>query len=111
MQRLGRKPLSVSDADLIVTLAREFEDLIPGYLANRGRELEALHAACAAADFAALQRIGHRMKGAGASYGFARISEFGRAIENGARRSDIAAIASGIQAYAQYLSRVRVNYA
>ena len=89
---------------------RELEALIPLFLANRGKELDALRAALAAEDFAALREIGHRMKGVGASYGFARISSFGTQIETGARSLDRAAVASQIEAYAGHLRSVRVVY-
>jgi len=94
-----------------VVVARELEALIPVFLANRRRELEALRAALAARDFGELCRIGHRMKGAGASYGFQRISSFGEAIETAAQTPDPAAVAAGIDAYAAHLSALKVTYA
>ena len=93
-----------------VVVPRELESLIPQYFANRGRELEALRAALAAADFAQLREIGHRMKGVGASYGFARISAFGTQIEAGARSLNRAAVADLIEAYADHLRSVRIVY-
>src|ERR671926_396214 len=55
-----------------VTVARDLEDLIPVFMGNRKKELDTLRVALAAADFEQLRQLGHRMKGVGNSYGFAR---------------------------------------
>jgi HPt (histidine-containing phosphotransfer) domain-containing protein len=93
-----------------VKVAKDLEDLIPVFLANRKKELEALRAALAAADFEQLRQLGHRMRGVGNSYGFERVSVLGKDIEEGARSGDKAALAAHIAAYGDYLSRVQVAY-
>lgn len=93
-----------------VVVPRELETLMPSFLANRGKELDALRTALAAGDFAELRAIGHRMKGVGASYGFTRISSFGVQIETSARSLDRAALAGQIEAYAGHLQSVRIVY-
>ena len=93
-----------------IVVSRELEALIPPFLVNRGKELEALRAALAVEDFAQLREIGHRMKGVGASYGFTRISSFGTQIEASARALNRAAVAGQIEAYAGHLRSVRVVY-
>ena len=100
----------MSEASDTVVVARDLEALIPAFLANRGKELEALRIALAVADFAELRHIGHRMKGVGASYGFARVSAFGAQIESAARSVDRAAVAALIEAYADHLGRMQVVY-
>ena len=93
-----------------VTVAKDLADLIPVFLGNRRKELETLRAALAAADFDQLRQLGHRMRGVGNSYGFERVSTLGKEIEDGARAGDKAALASHIDAYADYLSRLQVEY-
>jgi HPt (histidine-containing phosphotransfer) domain-containing protein len=100
----------MSESAETVRVAREIETLIPVFLANRRRDLDALRTALAADDFAALRRIGHGMKGVGASYGFARISAYGAQIEEDARAPDRAALAARVEAYAEHLGRLRVVY-
>jgi HPt (histidine-containing phosphotransfer) domain-containing protein len=91
-------------------VAKALQSLIPAFLANRRRELETLRTVLAARDYAELRRIGHRMKGAAASYGFDRISAIGREIESAAGAGDAAAIAHEIDAYAAHLATLRVVY-
>lgn len=92
----------------IIVVPRELEALIPAFLANRSKELDALRAALAAGDFTTLREIGHRMKGVGASYGFVRISSLGAQLEADAGASDRTALQRHIEAYAEHLRGLRV---
>ena len=67
---------------IIVTVAKDLEDLVPTFMKNRGKELETLRTALAAGDFEQLRQIGHRMKGVGNSYGFEKVSLLGQQIED-----------------------------
>jgi len=93
-----------------VTVARDLEDLIPVFMGNRHREVESLRVALAAGDFDQLRHLGHRMKGVGNSYGFERVSQFGKVIEEGARTEDRAAIEACIVEYRDYLAKVQISY-
>jgi len=100
----------MSDSDFKVTVDRDLEDLIPVFMKNRSKELETLRIALAAADFEQLRQLGHRMKGVGNSYGFARVSTLGKHIEDGARSADRASLEACIVEYGEYLSKVQVTY-
>jgi HPt (histidine-containing phosphotransfer) domain-containing protein len=95
---------------LTVTVAKDLADLIPVFFKNRQKEVETLRAALAASDYEQLRQLGHRMKGVGNSYGFARVSEIGKRIEDGAKASDAASIGACIGEYADYLSKVQIVY-
>jgi HPt (histidine-containing phosphotransfer) domain-containing protein len=95
---------------LTVTVAKDLADLIPVFFKNRQKELENLRAALTAADFEQLRQLGHRMKGVGNSYGFAKVSELGKRIEDGAKGSDTTAIDACIDEYTDYLSKVQIVY-
>jgi HPt (histidine-containing phosphotransfer) domain-containing protein len=93
-----------------VTVAKDLADLIPVFFKNRQKELENLRGALAAADFEQLRQLGHRMKGVGNSYGFAKVSELGKRIEDGAKVGDKPSIDACIGEYADYLAKVQVVY-
>jgi HPt (histidine-containing phosphotransfer) domain-containing protein len=93
-----------------VKVAKDLEDLIPTFLGNRRKELDALRAALAAADFEQLRQLGHRMRGVGHSYGFDQVSVLGKHIEERARSGDRAGLAANIEQYADYLARVQIAY-
>jgi HPt (histidine-containing phosphotransfer) domain-containing protein len=95
---------------VIVTVAKDLADLIPVFFKNRQKELETLRSALTAGDYDQLRQLGHRMKGVGDSYGFAKVSEIGKRVEDGARSADQPAIDACIGEYADYLARVQVVY-
>ncbi|MGH8734530.1 MAG: Hpt domain-containing protein [Burkholderiales bacterium] len=89
----------MAEEDYKVIVAKDLEDLIPVFMKNRHKELDALRVALASADFEQLRQLGHRMKGVGNSYGFARVSNLGKTIEEGARSGDRAALQTIITEY------------
>ena len=100
----------MSDDAHIVRVSKDIEDLIPVFLANRRKELETLRSALAASDFEQLRQLGHRMRGVGNSYGFERISIFGKEVEDGARSGNRGSLEATIVAYNEYLARVQITY-
>lgn len=97
-------------APITVTIAKDLEDLVPTFLKNRGKELEALRAALAAGDLEQMRQLGHRMKGVGNSYGFETVSQLGKQIEDGAKAGDRSALEARLTEYADYLARVQIVY-
>ena len=89
---------------------KDLADLIPTFFTNRHKELETLRGALASGDWEQMRQLGHRMKGVGNSYGFAPISDLGRAIEDGAKANDAPGIDARLAEYAEYLEKVEVVY-
>jgi HPt (histidine-containing phosphotransfer) domain-containing protein len=100
----------MNDKTITVTVAKDLEDLIPTFMTNRNKELEALRAAVAAGNMEQLRQLGHRMKGVGNSYGFELISVLGKQIEDGAKTGDLPGLAACIAQYTDYLARVNIIY-
>ena len=101
---------AMGDHDYKVIVAKDLEDLIPVFMKNRHKELDALRVALAAADFEQLRQLGHRMKGVGNSYGFERVSTIGKLVEDGARSGDRASLQASISEYGDYLAKVQIAY-
>lgn len=100
----------MSDQQYQAVVPKDLEDLVPGFLRNRHREVDTLRDALAAADFEQLRQLGHRMKGVGNSYGFGHVSTLGKHIEDGARSGDRASLQASIEEYADYLAKVQITY-
>jgi len=92
----------VVDADL--------EPLIPGYLANRRKDVEAIRQSVANGDYEPVRVAGHSMKGSGGGYGFDEISRLGAALEEAAKRSDGEAVREAVERLTAYLDRIEVTY-
>jgi HPt (histidine-containing phosphotransfer) domain-containing protein len=95
---------------ITVTVAKDLEDLVPTFMKNRAKELDALRAALAAGDFEQMRQLGHRMKGVGNSYGFEKVSLLGKQIEDGAKAGDRGGLDAQLADYADYLARVQIVY-
>lgn len=88
----------------------DLADLIPGFLKNRERDVQAIREAVGRGDFETVRIAGHSMKGAGGGYGFDAITDRGAEIERAAIARDAGAVLAGIAALQEYLQRVEVVY-
>lgn len=95
---------------LTVEVESVLEPIVPDFLANRSSDCELIRQLLDTGAFAEIRTIGHRMKGAGGSYGFDDISEIGEIVENAALKGDRETIRTAIQRLKEYLGRVAVVY-
>ena len=100
----------MSKDKIVVIVDVDLEDLIPGFLENRKKELTTLRAALGEANYQSIQSIGHSMKGVGGGYGFDGITELGRDLESAAKNQDRDGLAALVEKYADYLDRIEVKY-
>ena len=95
---------------IIVHVDEEIEDLIPGFLDNRWKDVEILKEALDKGDYKTILSLGHKMKGAGGGYGFDHITDLGLALENAAKAQNTEEIQRRIQEISYYLEHVEVIY-
>jgi CheY-like chemotaxis protein/HPt (histidine-containing phosphotransfer) domain-containing protein len=86
----------------------KFADLIPGFLQNRKQDVIALLDALDRGDFETVASLGHGMKGAGGSWGFQPITDFGAALEQAAEGADTHVSRNCVEELSRYLDRVEV---
>lgn len=91
---------------IIVSIDPDLEDLIPGFLENRVRDVASIRTLLETGDFDEIRILGHSMKGAGGGYGFDRITELGDIIESACVAGDSTAIGRANDELEDYLSRV-----
>ena len=95
---------------ITVEIDSEVESIIPEYLDNRKKDCLLIGSLLEREAFDEIRTLGHRMKGAGGSYGFDDISSIGEAIEEAALAGDSRTIATAARRLSQYLERVAVVY-
>ena len=101
----------MSSTDKItLSIDSDLEDLIPGFLENRKKDIVSLKQACEDEDIETLRSIGHSIKGVGGGYGFKGLSELGANIETIAKSGTSSGIAELIDEMENYLSRVEIVY-
>jgi HPt (histidine-containing phosphotransfer) domain-containing protein len=86
------------------------EEIVPGFLENRRRDVQTLETALQEYNLAQIHLISHRMKGDGGGYGFDAISMMGAALEQAAAGEDWDAIRRHTAELIDFLARVTVVY-
>jgi HPt (histidine-containing phosphotransfer) domain-containing protein len=97
-------------AEITVEVHEELRALLPGFLANRQRDLGALARCLDQDDFQAMAVIAHNMKGVGGGYGFQQVTVLGERLEEAAKAHDSDAAATCLADYQGFLQRHRVIF-
>lgn len=95
---------------MIVYVDADLEEIIPEFLDNRRRDIKTLTSALDRGDLDTVLSMGHQMKGAGGSYGFDAISDFGGEMETAAKAGDTEAAMEAVRRLERFLAEVEVVY-
>ncbi len=95
---------------IFVRVDRELEDLIPGYLTKRRKDIPSIISFVDKGDYEEVRVLGYSMKGSGGGYGFEAISEIGARIEAAAKEKDEQTVRNLTDELSKYLERVEVMY-
>lgn len=95
---------------IIIEIDCELEPIVPEFLENRRLDCAKIITLLDSRSFSEILTLGHRMKGAGGSYGFDEISEIGENIEEAALAESHEPIIQAVNQLAAYLDRVVVTY-
>ena len=104
------RPDRNAENGITVYIDQGLEEIVPGFLENRRRDVQTLEASLQENNLAQIQLIGHRMRGDGGGYGFDAISLIGAALEQAAAREDRDAIRRHTAELIDFLDRVTVVY-
>ncbi len=95
---------------ITVEIDSEVQSIVPEFLENRKKDCQLISNLLEINSFIEIRTLGHRMKGAGGSYGFDGISEIGEIIEEAALTEDKKTISNQVLQLSRYLERVSVVY-
>jgi HPt (histidine-containing phosphotransfer) domain-containing protein len=93
-----------------VEVDSELESIVPEFLENRKKDCLLINSLLEMSAFGEIRTLGHRMKGAGGSYGFDDISEIGEVVEEAALAGDKEIVRNSVLQLASYLEQVAVVY-
>ena len=102
MRKTKKKIIAHVDTDL--------QDLIPGYLDNRQKDVTTIIKSIKKADFEKIRMLAHSMRGSGGGYGFMPISKIGESLEEAARVKDLNQIKEHLAELSDFLERVTLVY-
>jgi signal transduction histidine kinase/two-component SAPR family response regulator len=99
---------SGSPKPIAIEMPAGLEDIVPGYLANRKKEVLEMIQLLAATDFARLSVLGHNLKGTGGGYGFPHLTRLGAALEQSAKQADCNTLRNQVAELGDYLDQVQL---
>ena len=98
------------EENIIVQVDPEIADLIPCFLENRRKDIQAMIEALQQSDFETIRALGHCMKGGNGSFRFDAVADIGKSLEEAAKNNNAEEIQRSVQELAAYLDRVEVIY-
>lgn len=93
-----------------VTIDRDLEDLIPGFMERRRQDVSTLRDWLASGEMEKIRICGHSMKGNGGGYGFDEISTIGSDIEQAAIAGETDRISELTDRLEKYLENVVITF-
>ena len=81
--------------EIVVRLDPLIEDIVADFLQHRRENVSSILTASEAADFQALENIGHDIEGTGGAFGFSGMARIGRSLRQAARESSLGDIKMG----------------
>jgi signal transduction histidine kinase/CheY-like chemotaxis protein/HPt (histidine-containing phosphotransfer) domain-containing protein len=93
-----------------VQIDPSLQDIVPGFLEKRRKEIPVLQDALRRENFDAIRVLGHNLKGCGAGYGFPALTEIGAEIERAAKERNAAGISTKLDELGCYLKNVDPRY-
>jgi signal transduction histidine kinase/CheY-like chemotaxis protein len=104
--RIYRK--SDHSGEVKITVPEYAQPLAHDYLRRQRQSMLSISNALRDGDFDPIRTFGHNLKGTGKSYGFDRLTEIGRSLEDGASAGDTGLLSREIEELREYLSSVEV---
>ena len=86
----------------------EIQDLIPGFIENRKKDIVTIREALGRNDYAVIRTLGHGMKGAGAGYGFEGITDIGKCLEEAALEGNRIEVEKQVLILSTYMDRLEI---
>ncbi len=93
-----------------IQIDKDLEDLIPGFLENRKKDLTVLKSWAAQSQFAEVAKIAHRLKGTSGGYGFAEMSEIGFELETASKAENLSLVHQALERLGTHLNEIQVEY-
>ena len=93
-----------------VRIITDLAELIPGFLANRRKDVQILINALERQNADAVGTVGHKMRGDGGGYGFYVLTEIGAGLEEAAKERNWAELRRRVTELSTYLDRIEVVY-
>jgi hypothetical protein len=92
-----------------LTVDPSLRELLPGFLANRRKDIEAIGRALHSGNLAAIRVVGHNIRCFSRMYGFDELTALGEELHQAAQEESTLRIAHAQSQLADYLARVELE--
>ncbi len=99
-----------SNAQILVEVSKDLEDLIPEYLEAMIKSIDYIDTLVQANNFDELKSEAHKMKGHGGAYGFQYISDIGLLIEGFAKEQKVELIKKCLSELRAYMGKIKIEF-
>jgi HPt (histidine-containing phosphotransfer) domain-containing protein len=93
-----------------VQVEKEIKDLIPGFMANRKKDLISIQNYIDAANCDEISKIAHKIKGSSGGYGFHELSKVGAQMEEAAKKKDLDTIKNLFPSMKEMVESVDIQF-
>jgi len=93
-------------SDTPIEIPEDLIELIPDYYRRRAEEAIQLTELIKKNDLVTLQRLGHSVKGTAASYGFFRLGQIAKDLDEAAKKQDPAACGRAAEAFIHHVGEI-----
>ncbi len=96
--------------EIVVRLDPIIEDIVGDFLQHRRENVTSILDALEAADYEAVEHIGHDIEGTGGAFGFSGMARIGRSLRQAAREASPGEIKRLAEELTSYLERLKIVY-
>jgi HPt (histidine-containing phosphotransfer) domain-containing protein len=97
-------------SEFTIEIDEDLEDIVPGFLENRKKDLVQLQGFLEDKDLAEIEKIGHKVSGSSGGYGFHDLGLIAKELEKLAMENTIEGIDELIVKFEKYITNVKVEY-
>ncbi|WP_127715785.1 Hpt domain-containing protein [Halobacteriovorax sp. HLS] len=97
-------------AEFTVEIDQDLEDIVPGFLENRKKDIELLKQFSNEKNLSEIEKIGHKVSGSSGGYGFHDLGQIAKEIEKLAMANTETGINELIEKFEDYVNNVKINY-
>ena len=100
----------MSNDEIVVSVDKDLEEIMPGFLQNRQKDLFELDEALGKNDIESIKVIGHKLAGNAGGYGLPDLGKLGAQLEEACIQQDVDTIKNLIQSIKEYLEKLEIVY-
>lgn len=100
----------MNNSKVRINVDSELQDLIPQFLENRKKDIQAMSELVERKDLSAIAQLAHKIKGAAAGYGFRDLSDLAAQMEQAAKRNDLSPLESLSENMKDHFERIEIHF-